>query len=226
MPRRRLAEIALRLLGAWALLSAAGYFWGRELLAPLLPAFSFVIALVQADFVPALDIAGSGGEAMLRMSARVVREIALPAGLHVPVLARIDYTSTHVFHALVPAVLLLAALAAWPATGRREALLRVVIGSAGLAIVMALTTPLFLAGRFQMWMGDMVASTGGARPGNSWLVDWALFTEGGGRWLIPLAVAAVCVMLAQAAARRLERGAKPAAESQRGNGCVPKDGRR
>jgi hypothetical protein len=200
MSGRALTEAGLRLLAAWALLSALGYFFGAELLAPLLPLFAFVAHVVQSDFVPALDVAGSGADATLRMAALVVRTIPLSADLAIAPATRVDYTTTHVFHALVPAVLLLSALFAWPVADRREAWLRAALGLPALLASLLLTTPLFLAGRFQMAIVD-AAVRAGSQPQPGWLVDWVLFTEGGGRWLIPLAAALACI----ATARRLAR---------------------
>lgn len=183
---------AVRLLLGWVLVSAAGFIFSREAVSPFLPYFSFVIHEVQHDFLPTLDITGHGGQIELRMSALAIRDIPLNSDRHIPALSRIDYTTTNLTHVLVPAVLLLSALVAWPVKNFHEIFYRIVFGVGALVIVMGLTTPLFLAGRFEMWLSDT-----GAPSVSTWLVDWVIFTEGGGRWLLPIVAAVAAVSLAR-----------------------------
>jgi hypothetical protein len=177
-----------------------GFLFGRTLLEALLPLFRVVITLVQGDFAPTLDIAGVGGEMTVRMSAYTTRAIPLTADRLLLPGTPVNYTATSVLHALVPAVLLLTPLLAWPIGTWREGLSRGLLGVPAFFLVMLTTTPLFLAGRFQMAIGDMARRYGGQLD-DTWLVRWAIFTEMGGRWLVPILAAVVCIVMAQRLAR-------------------------
>jgi hypothetical protein len=177
-----------------------GFLFGRTLLEALLPLFRVVITLVQGDFAPTLDIAGVGGEMTVRMSAYTTRAIPLTADRLLLPGTPVNYTATSVLHALVPAVPLLTPLLAWPIGTWREGLSRGLLGVPAFFLVMLTTTPLFLAGRFQMAIGDMARRYGGQLD-DTWLVRWAIFTEMGGRWLVPILAAVVCIVMAQRLAR-------------------------
>ena len=191
-----LGPLALRVLATWVLLSWLGLACAPELVAPLLPMFSAVLdMLLLGQFIPSLDLAGEGNGAVLRLSALTIRALPLPDDIYVPAMARLPHITTHLSHVLVPAILLACALVAWPARNRAEALLRVALGVVAMAPVMALTTPVTLAGRLHM----LVSEPG---PGNHrWLLDWVLFAEGGGRWLVPRVAAAACTTLAHRCVR-------------------------
>jgi hypothetical protein len=69
-----------------------------------------------------------------------------------------------------------------------------IFGLPGAIIVMAVTTPLFLAARVQMNTMQFALQMGG-KPAKPFLIDWMIFTESGGRWLIPIVVGIVCISL-------------------------------
>ena len=183
-----ISGFALRLLVGWMLLSAIGLVYSRELVSFFLPYFSFIIHEVQSDFLPTLDIIGTGTGAELRMSAQAIRDIPLNSDKYIPALSRIDYTKADLSHVLVPAVLFLSGMVSWPVRNFRELVYRIAFGTCAMLIVMSLTTPLFLAGKFEMWLSD-----NGAPSVSNWLVDWLIFTEVGGRWLLPIVAATASV---------------------------------
>ena len=63
-------------------------------------------------------------------------------------------------------------------------------------VVFCLTTPLYLAGRVEMLIMQAAAAREmPAAPFHSSLVLWAVFTEMGGRWLLPIVLAVISIRL-------------------------------
>ena len=182
------------------MLCAAGYFFGAQILLACLPLFGLVIGAIQSDFAPSLDVVGSRATAELRMSVILLRDVPLDQTRYLETASHIDYTTMDVFHVLVPLVLLLAVLAAWPIRSPKDLLVRALCGALALPAVLGLTTALTLAGRFKMWLVEATASSPFPVQEN-WLVQWVLFNELGGRWLIPIAVGIACVARSQGTTR-------------------------
>lgn len=188
--------VFIRLAASWLLLCAAGYFFGAQIVLACLPLFEVVISAVQSDFAPALDVVGSRAGAELRMSAILLRNVPLDHMRYLETASHIDYTTMELFHVLVPAVLLLGVLGAWPSRTPKELVMRALFGVPALVGVLGVTTALTLAGRFKMWLVE--ATAGSPVPMHEdWLVQWVLFNELGGRWLIPIAVGIACVEVRQ-----------------------------
>lgn len=197
MHPRRFPEIALRLTFFWVLVSVLGLLWGRRLLELLLPLFDIVITVAQEDFAPTLEIVSdSDGEISLKMTALSVQNLHLAGAWYIQGGVTVSDFNTTLFHMMVPAVLLLTPLLAWPVIGWREALIRATAGIPAFLGVMLTTTPFFLIGRFDMYLSDQAARVG-ERPSDTWMIHWAIFTEMGGRWLLPIVAATVCILFAQ-----------------------------
>jgi len=91
-------------------------------------------------------------------------------------------------------LLLVTGIATWPFAGRREALLRVLLAAVALPVVLALTTPVLLVGRVQMWLVELAVQhrAGFHEPS---VVTFMIFMESGGRWLVPLVLAVASTAL-------------------------------
>jgi hypothetical protein len=184
--------VFIRLAACWLLLCWAGHFFGKQMVLACLPLFEVVIDLVQSDFAPALDVVGFRAGAELRMSAILLRNVPLDHTRYLETASHIDYTTMNVFHVLVPAVLLLGILGAWPIRTVKDLAMRVVFGALALIGVLGMTTAFTLAGRFKIWLVE--ATIGSPAPVHEdWLVQWVMFSELGGRWLIPIAIGIACV---------------------------------
>lgn len=196
MNRRFLARLGIRALFAWVVVCSVLLAVRLPLMSMLLAYFDFIIRLLQPDFSPSLRLANEGGSWMIQLFPFLVRPVDLTGQLALRPFIALQPISVHVDHALVPLVLLLTAAASWPVAGRLEALLRMLFTAAALPIVLALTTPVLLAGRAQMSVVEL-ALTQGASFQEPVLVTLLIFMESGGRWLLPLALAVAGVVLAQ-----------------------------
>lgn len=205
-PIRRLLRLSARVVVVWVVLSALVIGFGRQGLAGALPMLDRVVNLVQEDFVATVEIVQDAGEWVLRIQPVLVRPVRLNAELSLPPGTRLRRFVTHVDHTLVPPLLFLLVLFAWPASRWRELAVRLLLAVPVLVLVLALTAPILLVGQVQMVLTDLKVMAGDPfrQPA---LVRMMVFMESGGRWLLALAGGVVCI----AAARWLLSGTTPAA---------------
>lgn len=192
LPPRRLLNLSVRLLVVWSVLCALAIGFGRQAAALALPLFDRVIDGVQGEFTASAEIAQDQGAWVLRIQPLLVRPVSLNAGLAMPGGTRLRWFVTHVDHTLVPPLLFLMVLLAWPAGRWRELALRLVVAAPLLLLIVALTAPILLVGQVQMVVADLAGLAGDARREPP-LVTLMVFMESGGRWLLPLAGGVLCI---------------------------------
>lgn len=185
-----LQAAAVRLAGAWALLSVAGLVAGAPLLRAVLPWFEPICAALLPGLAASLRVEERAPDTVIVLSLQALDAFRLGAHVVVHPLERLE-ASTTLLHNLVPPVLLFTALAALPVRGWRERLLLFALGFPALVVVLALITPFHLAGLVETSFQDAAGTLGLARP-PPWTLRWMLFLEGGGRWLLPLLAALGC----------------------------------
>ena len=202
----------MRLVAVWTVLCALAIGYGRQAIALALPLFDRVIDVVQDDFVATVEIAQEEGAWVLRVRPLLVRPVGLNAELAMPAGTRLRWFVTHVDHTLVPPLLFLMALLAWPAGRWRELAARLVAAVPILLLILALTAPILLVGQVQMVAADLAVLAGGPRR-EPLLVTAMVFMESGGRWLLPLAGGVLCIVLGRSlqGSRRIVTCTAPAA---------------
>lgn len=179
------------LVAIWLTLSLLALVTGPYLM-DLLSLWIAVIANQVLDgFHTRIALVPGDGDAQIQMIAialdryRVVDDVWLPVGAEIR-------AATNLSHALVPLVILVTVAIAWP--GRLELRVRRFLAALPMiALVSSLTTPFLLAGKVQMFLMDLAARNGSQRDGGL-LVEWLIFTETGGRWLLPLLLAAAIIL--------------------------------
>lgn len=195
-----LSRIAARLLFAWLVTSLLLWWGGTALLRAQLPMFGWVVERLHPGLrcELAIDANAAGGD--IRLTARTLRPRAVALGRMLPKDATLEAT-TSVAHTLLPQLLLCCALFAWPAHGW-PARVALVLAAAPLWMVLSMVcAPLVLAGHLEMSLFEQAARFGAAPPPSPAL-HVMLFLESGGRWLLPLVLAA---LVAAPLARRLNR---------------------
>jgi len=194
--RGDLFRLCLRMLAICAVVSVVTVLAQRELMACLLPCFNVIIRLLQSDFVASPRAVEMHNEWMIQMTPFLLRAVSLSDQLALRRFVELPPFFVGVNHALVPLVLLITAVASWPFASSREAAVRALLTLLGLPLVVALTTPLLLVARVQMWIVEL-ALQHGAGSREPALVSAAIFMESGGRWLLPLTVAIACVAVSK-----------------------------
>jgi hypothetical protein len=99
---------------------------------------------------------------------------------------------THLMHTLVPMVIELSVLLVWPVNAWRERFLLLLLGLVTSMIVLAATAPFVLIGNLEIYLQEMAVQAQVKRP-EPWTLTWMIFSEMGGRWLLPLVAAMLCI---------------------------------
>lgn len=179
-----LVRVSLRLLITWTVLSVLILVSGRRVVDFFLPFIAWVIKQIQSDYWPQLaiddrqpDLIQMIGEARHAIPALVAAGDQLTAGVHV-------------LHALVPVVIFYSLLMAFPVKSMRHRALLLLLSLPFNWLLIATSVPFQLAGHIELLFQELAQQYQVERePG--WLLDWMLFLEVGGRWLIPIVFALV-----------------------------------
>lgn len=170
-------------------------FGGTALIELLVPFLTLVNEMLAGAYTPLLELRNLDDGAQLTMTAYFNLPVHVRSDLTLEPGAKIT-AEVGVLHCLVPPVVLFTALSAWPASTRKERIRYLISGFAMSIPVLALTVPVLLAGKVDMLLADRAAQAGEAYP-HSFILDWMVFNESGGIWLIPLVGAALCAIWAR-----------------------------
>ncbi len=186
-----LPSLIARVLLSWVVVCAAGFVGGRTAIDWLLPLLSVVSENASPDYGATLRW-DEHEPSMLLLRASFLEPTPTLSALGVTP-GSVAESGSHLEHILVPPAVLLAVVFAWPMKHWRQrmALFASAIPAAVLAV--ALTTPLLLAGKIDMMLQERAAAAHIALP-EPLSLRWMLFAEGGGRWLLPLLLALLCVV--------------------------------
>lgn len=181
-----LLRLSFSVLLAWSLLSVAGAFLGRYAIEPLMPVISIVSDALASSYTPIVVTHDNE----IVMTAAVDEPIYVHHNLTVhpgaKMTAKID-----VLHVLVPQVLLFTVLFVWPVGSWRERLRLLAMGLPASLAIAGLTVPFLLAGKIDVMLIED-ARRAGEDYGTHFLAGWMVVSESGGRWLLPLLIAALC----------------------------------
>lgn len=191
METRELLRFTLKVLVGWSVLSALAFVFREPLGTFLLPFIEFGLRALNHDFSPALALVEKENDHLISLSAWVMHPITVVAGQVVHPGAEMT-AGTHLTHTLVPAIITLSLLLAWPSESLLNRLLLLMLGLGMSILVVAVTAPIVLLGHLEILFQDMAANTRRTRP-VPFALDAMIFLESGGRWLIAVASALLCV---------------------------------
>lgn len=189
---------ALRFAAACALLLVLAQLAGRELLEALLPAYRWMVGLLDDRYrILYLGLASQGADSVVRLDVALQRPVLIGGQIVMPDPRGHAQVTTLAGSALQAVVVFLAALLAWPLRARTEAAFRALLGlPAGLLLLLA-DLPFVLVG--ELWALFVERYAPGAF---SPLLAWKDFLQGGGRLALACAGGALAVGGAQALAGR------------------------
>jgi len=185
--------MSARILLSWVMLSAIGLWGGRYAIEVMIPPWMLAAETLGTSYIPVLKYKREAQGERLVMTALVTRPIYVRERIALPRGAFID-VSIDALHTLVPFVILLTVLAAWPVASFRQRARLLAAGLAAALGVSMLTTPALLAGRFDLMLIDYAAHTG-TKYDTPGVVYWMIFCESGGLWLLPLLAAPLCAVV-------------------------------
>lgn len=196
MNRHELIKLLLKGLLVWLLVSALLWWVGDGLLQALLPLLQAVVSQLTSDISPALKLVpsqGSVGESTIDLSAWVLSPIYLNELQFIPPGTELT-SSAHLLHALVPVVIVLAIVMVWPVSAWSQRLLLIGLGLLTALLIILATIPTLLLGHLEMTFQE-VAQTGNRPRIVPWFLDWMVFCELGGSWLLAILGAWLCIQV-------------------------------
>lgn len=183
-PQHNFTHTLARAAATWVVLSLVCLFQGGLLIEPALPILTLVMDQISNDYFPVLTLVKQEGADILRMSATLLHPLILSPEQTLNTGARMT-VGIHLYHALVPLVILFTGLTAWPAASRRHRLALLLIGIPALLLIWAATLPFLLGSHIETLLTDRAAVAGVDRK-TSWVVAWAILIESGGMWMLSL----------------------------------------
>ncbi|WP_020481196.1 hypothetical protein [Methylomonas sp. MK1] len=196
MNRRELFVLTLKGLLAWLVLSGLVLYLGEWLAKGLFPLLKAVMISMAPDLSPGLRLVKSAQSQLdysIELSAWVLRPVYLNANHFIPPGTELK-SSAHLLHSFVPLVIEGSILLVWPVQHWRQRLLLIGLGLLTAVLVVMATVPAQLLGKLEISFQDIAES--GANPRLvPWFVDWMVFCELGGRWLLGIAAAWLCIQL-------------------------------
>jgi hypothetical protein len=194
MNRHELIYMGLKGLLAWMMLSGLVLYGGEWLVKGLFPLVRAVMMSMTQDMTISLKLIKSPQSQFdysIELVAWVLRPIYLNAEQYIP--PRTDLkSSAQLLHAFVPMVIEVSILLVWPVQRWQQRLLLIGLGLLTAVLVIMATLPAQLLGLLDISIQGMTHSGSNPRP-VPWFVDWMVFCELGGRWLLGIAAAWLCI---------------------------------
>jgi hypothetical protein len=196
MKKRYLLSLSAKAMLVWLLLSGLVLYGGEWLLTGLFPLLKATMVMLAPELLPSLQLVKSTqlqSDTTLQLSAWVLRPVYLFSGHYIP--KGTDLQSTvQLLHILVPLVIENTILFVWPVQHWIQRLLLLALGLASAVLVVILTLPTHLLANLEISFQDIALTGENPRP-VPWFVDWMIFCEMGGRWLLALVAAWLCIQL-------------------------------
>jgi hypothetical protein len=195
MNRRELISLTLKGLLAWLVLSGLVWYFGEWLGKGLFPLLETVIMTMSSEMSPSLKLVKPTAQLdyALELSVLLLRPVYLNAGQFIPPGTELK-SSAHLLHALVPLIIEMSILLVWPVQRRSQRCLLIALGSLTAILVIMAILPAQLLGKLEISFQDVALTGKNPRP-VPWFVDWMVFCEMGGRWLLAIAAAWLCIQV-------------------------------
>jgi hypothetical protein len=195
MNRRELISLTLKGLLTWLVLSGSVWYFGEWLGKGLFPLLKAVIMTMSSEMSPSLKLVKSTAQLdyALELSVWLLRPVYLNSGQFIPPGTELK-SSVHLLHALVPLVIELSILLVWPVQRWSQRCLLIGLGLLTAVLVIMSILPAQLLGKLEISFQDVALTGKNPRP-VPWFVDWMVFCEMGGRWLLAITAAWLCIQL-------------------------------
>ena len=196
MQQRDLLFLIFKGLFIWLVLSGLVWFVGEWLITALFPLLKAVMNLLMPELAPSLKLvktAQSQLDYTIELSGWVLQPIYLHAGQYIP--RGVDLkSSAHLLHVLAPLVIEGTILLVWPVQRWSQRFLLIALGLPAAALVVMATLPAQLLGNLEISFQN-IAETGQNPRVVPWFVDWMVFCEMGGSWVLGIVAAWLCIQM-------------------------------
>lgn len=180
----------------WIGLSLLGWYFSQTLGHVLLQVIRPVIVLTSSEISPRLKLIVSDQfprDYSVEMTAWTLHPIRLNARLGIPRGVELA-SSAHLLHSLVPVIIQWTILLVWPVQNWRQRSLLIGTGLIATTFVVMATLPFLLLGKLEIAFQTTALQGPNPRP-EPWYLDWMVFCEMGGGWLLAITAAWLCIGL-------------------------------
>ncbi len=183
---------SVRLLLCWLLLSVLVFVFREQVALALLPIFNLAANIFSDGYVAKILLAEGEKGAVLQINALVAQDMYRQNIAIAPAGTVIKAGGT-LIHGLVPLVLYLVALLSWPARLKVTSL-ALLLSIPVLLCVLVFTEVTLLVGQVEAIIFNAASNVSAKPLSEPFIMRWLVFVEVGGRWVIPLVAAAVCLI--------------------------------
>lgn len=183
-------KVAGKLLLVWIVISALGYFYGQKVIDSSLPLMKSFAQNITDDFYVNFFWEKENSRMLMIDANFGVPKISIQA-LGINPGASVS-AGTNVEHILVPLILLFLIAICWPVSKWKHRGYLLLLSVPAATVTLLLTTPFLLVGKVETLLQEQASTMKVVREKPLYL-DWMLFTEAGGRWLLPISLGLLCV---------------------------------
>jgi hypothetical protein len=198
MRQTELNWLVLKALPVWLLLSLLMWYCGEALGTILFPLFKAVLIFVAPDLAPSLKMvksAAAHGHFSIELTARALRPVYLNASKTIAPGTRLS-ASLGFFSSIAPMVFSLALLTVWPVQRFVQRLLLMALAVLGSLVEVVAIVPLLLLSLMEISFQEIAVTGVNPRP-PPWFLDWAMFCNSGGNWLLAIVGVLLCWQIQQ-----------------------------
>lgn len=195
MQRIEISLLLFKAFMAWLVWSCLAWYFGLPLLTLLFPLLKAVMIHLQPNLAPSLNLLQSTDMQTytLELSALVLKPLYLNASHSIPKGTELK-ASAQLLHVLVPFVIEATVLSVWPLQHFYQRLQLLLLGFFSSILVVLALLPAQLLGNLEIAL-QQIAENGLNPRTVPWFVDWLVFCEMGGRWLLAISCAWLCIQV-------------------------------
>ncbi len=197
MNLRTFIFLSARVFIIWLVLSIIIFITGKYIIGPLLPYISFITDIITDKFTCGLSIEKTSESTVIQCIATMSQDIYIE---NIPIApAGYQLTShTNLIHSLVPIVILFTILLAWPKIEIRHRIILCFFGTVGVLVIIGTVVPILLAGHIEHQLLSAAEKQSGHLMEAPLVMDLVIFFETGGRWIYPVIIAGLCMLIMSA----------------------------
>lgn len=195
MKRSVAAALLGRFVLCWVLVGGFFYICGAFIIQGVLPLLQWVANGMSADYQAQLSMSGGGNGTIINIVATLTSNIYQYNYPIAPKGTVLRAAGTLV-HALTPLVILFSILIAWPGS-LRAIILRGLLGLPAGLIILTLSLPFLLVGHIEGRLFSALQNIADREMPMPAIMQWVMFMEMGGLWLLPIVCAIGCVAITQ-----------------------------
>ncbi len=194
-----IVQLVLKLIIVWLLVSICLFNFGEWIIQALLPYLRFCVNLLGHHYTAELSINNSVTGKIISLVATATEDIYR---LKIPIAPKgTAFTGqATLLHALVPMVILFTILFSWVTT-RSRFVAQVIVGVPMALLIFTLTTPMLLLSHIEQVFHAAAQNYAGKELPIPVIMDWVVFMEMGGVWLLPIIGAFLCIKISAIAVR-------------------------